>query len=102
MNLRATARPVPRAAPVTIATLRSGGAGLKQFLARLQANVSVLLVEGDAGGIAAAGDNRELAFEEAAQARHAAVAAREMLFGVQGDRSLAGLRLVVAWIFLVL
>src|SRR6185436_3661381 len=102
MNFRATARPMPRAAPVTIATFRSGGAGFKEILPGLQPDVGILLVEGDAGGIAAAGDDRELPFEESAQARHAAVAARKVLLGVQRDRSLAGLRLVVARIFLVL
>src|SRR5262245_7158993 len=79
-----------------------GIARLQHLLAGLEADVGILLAEGHARGVAALGDGLQLLLEESAQARHAAVAAREVLVGMQRDRALAGLRLVVAGIFLVL
>src|SRR6185312_10372099 len=55
-----------------------------------------LRIERDANGIAAAADGLELLAQHPPDHQDAAVALAEMLFGMQRDRSLADLRLVVA------
>src|SRR6185437_4526330 len=66
-----------------------------QVIARLAFDRRRARIEGDAGRIAALRDDLGLFQEKAAQHDDALIGGREMLVGMQRDRALAGLRLVI-------
>src|SRR5690242_1740630 len=75
---------------------------LADVVAGLEHDRRGVRIEGDPDRIAPGGERIELVLQHAADHHDAAVALREMLFGVDRDRALPDLRLVVAGMALVL